>query len=297
MNSQMLSCFRAVCQTHNFTKAAELLYISQSSLSKQLKNLEEELGCQLIERSKSTPPHLTEAGVIFQRYCDQVMQLHSDLLHELQPFLLCPESSLRISSIPMMLDYGAVRSITTFQTHNPDLKIEYSECSQQLALQALDNHSVDIAIVRIDNLDLSRYDVIVIGQEELVCVCNSSSPLAQKAELSLPELRSKCFVSYDNSSALYSHLLESCAKAGFAPNIVRTSSRINIVLGMLSENTDTISLLPAELAKNLKSRFPVTTVRLTDPLITRTAFVKLKNPGGKQSTASSFWKHVRSDFD
>lgn len=297
MNTQMLNCFHAICQTHNFTKAAELLYISQSSLSKQLKNLEDELGCQLIERSKSTPPRLTEAGVIFQRYCDQFMQLHSDLLNDLQPFLLCPESSLRISAIPMMLDYGAVRSITTFQTQNPELKIEYSECSQQLALQALEDHKTDIAIVRIDNLDLSRYDIIVIGEEEMVCVCNTSSPLAQKGQVSLEELHNMAFISYDNSSALYSHLIESCATAGFAPNIVHTSSRINIVLGMLSESADTVSLLPTEIAKNFKNRFPITTVRLTEPLITRTAFVKLKDSGAKQSTALSFWKHVRSDFD
>lgn len=53
MTSQMIKYFQVLCESLNFTKAAERLYISQSSLSKQLKNLENELDCQLIDRNKT----------------------------------------------------------------------------------------------------------------------------------------------------------------------------------------------------------------------------------------------------
>lgn len=79
MTTQMIQCFEVLCEIRNFTKAAERLYISQSSLSKQLKNLETELDCQLIDRTQ-TPIALTSAGVRFQEYCHRVNRLHRDLI-------------------------------------------------------------------------------------------------------------------------------------------------------------------------------------------------------------------------
>lgn len=60
MTTQMIQCFEVLCEIRNFTKAAERLYISQSSLSKQLKNLETELDCQLIDRTQT--PHRSHLG-------------------------------------------------------------------------------------------------------------------------------------------------------------------------------------------------------------------------------------------
>ena len=160
MTTQMIQCFEVLCEIRNFTKAAERLYISQSSLSKQLKNLETELDCQLIDRTQ-TPIALTSAGVRFQEYCHRVNRLHRDLIADLRPYQRCPERVLRIASIPLMVDYGAVRCITSFQAANPALKIEFSEGSQLAAQQALEDHTADVAIIRTETLDLSLYDSIL----------------------------------------------------------------------------------------------------------------------------------------
>lgn len=297
MNSQMIKCFEVLCQTHNFTKAAELLYISQSSLSKQLKSLETELDCQLIDRNQ-TPIALTQAGLLFQDYCSQVSRLHQDLLARLQPYQRCPEQVLRIAAIPLMIDYGAVRCITSFQAQNPSLKIEYTEGSQFAALQALEKHTVDVAVVRTETLDLSLYDSVPISEDELMCVCSSSSPLAQRSAVHLQELQSTPFISYDSSSALHAYLIQVCQQAGFTPNIIQTGSRVSVVFGALSENSNgAVALLPAELVLNFKGRFPIAAVPLAEPLITRTAFVKPKASGVEHSTLSTFWNHVHQDFD
>ena len=184
MTTHMIQCFEVLCETRNFTKAAERLYISQSSLSKQLKNLETELDCQLIDRTQ-TPIAPTPAGVRFQEYCHRVNRLHRDLIADLRPYQRCPERVLRIASIPLMVDYGAVRCITSFQAANPALKIEFSEGSQLAAQQALEDHTADVAIIRTETLDLSLYDSILISEDELMCVCNSASPFAQRSTIHL----------------------------------------------------------------------------------------------------------------
>ena len=292
----MIKCFNALCQTHNFTKAAEALYMSQSSLSKYLKSLEDEIGCQLIDRSKK-PIGLTDAGEVFSKYSFKFAKMHSDMLTELKPYLTCNEQHLRISAIPLVLDYGAVRTITTFQTLNPKLRIDYIECDQKRAIQSLINYNADVAIVRIDMLDLTLYDYVVISEEELVVVCNSSSPLSKKDTISLQDLKNEPFITYDGSSALYSFVIAACENCGFFPNIVNTSSRVNIVLGMISDNIG-ISLIPMELAKNFETNFPISIIKLSDPICSKTAFVKLKSSAPREQTiVSAFWKHVHNDFD
>lgn len=297
MTSQMIRCFEVLCETRNFTKAAERLYISQSSLSKQLKNLEAELDCQLIDRTQ-TPIAPTPAGVRFLEYCHRVERLRRDLMADLRPYQRCPERVLRIASIPLMVDYGAVRCITSFQAANPALKIEFSEGSQLAAQQALEERTADVAIIRTDLLDPARYDSILIGEDELVCVCCSASPLARKSVVSLRELESLPFICYDSTSALYTYLLEACRQEGFEPRILHTSSRISIALGMISENTDgTVALLPKETVQAFKARFPIAIIPLDKPLLTRTSFVRLKAPDPEHSTVNTFWDHVRRDFE
>lgn len=297
MTTQIIQCFEVLCETRNFTKAAERLYISQSSLSKQLKNLETELDCQLIDRTQ-TPIAPTPAGVRFQEYCHRVNRLHRDLIADLRPYQRCPERVLRIASIPLMVDYGAVRCITSFQAANPALKIEFSEGSQLAAQQALEDHTADVAIIRTETLDLSLYDSILISEDQLVCVCNSASPFAQRSTIHLQELQDTPFISYDSSSALHAYLIQTCQQAGFTPNIIQTGSRVSVVFGALSENASgAVALLPAELVLNFRGRFPITSIPLAEPLITHTAFVKPKTSGGNHSTLSTFWNHVHQDFD
>ncbi|MCI7020586.1 MAG: LysR family transcriptional regulator [Eubacteriales bacterium] len=295
MNSQMIKCFNALCQTRNFTKAADSLYMSQSSFSKCLKSLEAELGCNLIDRRK-TPISLTEAGEVFAKYSVRFVELHNDMMTELQPYLANTEQHLRISAIPLVLDYGAVRTITSFQAITPKLRIDYLECDQAKTLQSLANNTSDVGIVRIDTLDLSLYDYVVISEEELVVVCNSSSPLSKKGSVSIRDLRNEPFITFDRSSELYAYVISACERCGFFPKIANISSRVNIMLGMVSENVG-IALLPAQLAKKFQSNFPVSILKLSDPIITKTAFVKLKASVADQTVVSDFWKYIHDTFD
>ena len=64
--------FMAVAEEMNFTKAAEKLCIAQPPLSRQIKDLEEELGTELFERT-SHSLHLTEAGILFKQYAEQLL--------------------------------------------------------------------------------------------------------------------------------------------------------------------------------------------------------------------------------
>ena len=106
--------------------------------------------------------------------------------------------------------------------------------------------------------------------------------------------REKC-VSKRPSTQKFISSIPFCVRSSVYASI---SSRISIALGMISENTDgTVALLPKETVQTFKARFPIAIIPLDKPLLTRTAFVRLKALDPEHSTVNTFWDHVRRDFE
>ena len=76
MELRHIRYFMAVAEEMNFTKAAEKLNIAQPPLSRQIKDLEEELGTELFERTPHSL-HLTEAGILFKQYAAQMLDIEN----------------------------------------------------------------------------------------------------------------------------------------------------------------------------------------------------------------------------
>ena len=74
MNTKVLKTFLTICRVGSITKAAQLLYISQPALSRQIQDLEEELGCKLFDRSKRQLS-LTESGFLLQQRAQEIARM------------------------------------------------------------------------------------------------------------------------------------------------------------------------------------------------------------------------------
>ena len=106
----------AVAAAGSFSAAAEELYISQSSLSKQVIALERELGVALFDRSKRQIA-LTPAGAAFLAHARAIDAAYRALLADLGRFKTAP--SLRIVAIPVIAQYGITAYIAQFTAHIP----------------------------------------------------------------------------------------------------------------------------------------------------------------------------------
>lgn len=85
MNLNQLKYFLAIVKTGSFSNAADDMYISQSSMSKQIKALETELGVDLFKREHSKV-YLTEIGAEFAKYAEMTIKQHNDMLLYLDEF-------------------------------------------------------------------------------------------------------------------------------------------------------------------------------------------------------------------
>lgn len=127
MNLQYLKNFYFITRFGNFTKAAEAVHRTQSTLSSQIKNLEEELGCPLFERNGRQNVILTPSGEVLLEFAKTVLRQYDDLemrLGELQ-FSSAEESGrLRIGAAPSVVDSLLPFHIPKFQVQYPRIKIQ-----------------------------------------------------------------------------------------------------------------------------------------------------------------------------
>jgi LysR family transcriptional regulator, transcription activator of glutamate synthase operon len=105
MNLNQLKYFLAIVKTGSFSNAADDMYISQSSMSKQIKALETELGVDLFKREHSKV-YLTEIGAEFAKYAEMTIKQHNDMLLYLDEFATKKSNTIRFGSIPVVSSYG-----------------------------------------------------------------------------------------------------------------------------------------------------------------------------------------------
>lgn len=97
MNLNQLKYFLAIVKTGSFSNAADDMYISQSSMSKQIKALETELGIDLFKREHSKV-YLTDIGAEFAKYAESTVKQHNDMLLYLDEFATKKSNTLRFGS-------------------------------------------------------------------------------------------------------------------------------------------------------------------------------------------------------
>ena len=94
MNLNQLKYFLAIVKTGSFSNAADDMYISQSSMSKQIKALETELGIDLFKREHSKV-YLTDIGAEFAKYAESTVKQHNDMLLYLDEFATKKSNTIR----------------------------------------------------------------------------------------------------------------------------------------------------------------------------------------------------------
>ncbi|MDR3540625.1 MAG: LysR family transcriptional regulator [Desulfosporosinus sp.] len=281
MTLNQFSYFLAVAKWGSFSKAADELFISQSSLSKQIRSLESELNISLFNR-KSYPISLTPAGKHFLNIATKFIDLYKDMLFQMSMFSSMQKDNLRIGSIPVLSHYGLIPQIVRFKTEYPGIHLVLREGYQHEIWEMFQQNLLDFAIIRIDLINCNNLDIIPLLTDEIVLVCSGTHSLAKYEVISIKELRTEPFVILDERSEIH-HLTKTfCRNNGFDPIVVYTSMRNDTLLSMINEGLG-ISLIPINLVK--LSLFPqLVCIPLKEQLSSTTALVKSKNTDQENSS-------------
>ncbi|MEG0797946.1 MAG: LysR family transcriptional regulator [Acidaminococcaceae bacterium] len=294
MNINQLNYFIAIVKTQSFSTAAYDLFLSQSSISKQIKALEEELGCSLFKREHSKI-FLSEAGMKFLEYAQPALEEYQNMLLTLESYQAVKQVTVRLGSIPIVSSYGVANQIATFTTVHREKNIYFDlhENNQFSVIKELLDDIIDIALVRLESLtSLKDYDVIPYVIDNIVLVCHKANPLANKSVVTPEELSGYPMLLLDTHSALHKIVINDFAKRNLELKIQCVSSRHRVLLEILSTNS-AIAMLPSRLV-DFQLYPNLVTVPLADSLQSCVALIKLKHKKLNKIT-KEFWNYWQKE--
>lgn len=168
-----IECFLAVCRYKTVSKAAEMLFITQSSLSTKLKNLETELGGNLFHRRRgSREMTLTSAGQKFYELALQHEEIHRKMLRVCKT----QRQTLRVSSLNSLGTYLLPEVYGRFIEQHPAVELQIQDMEVEAASRSLLSGNTDIAFISgaTDNAQLNQTPVF---REAMAVICKNTLPV------------------------------------------------------------------------------------------------------------------------
>jgi DNA-binding transcriptional LysR family regulator len=226
MELRHLRYFVAVAEELNFTRAAEKLHLAQPSLTRQIHNLEEELGVRLLDRSRNQVS-LTEEGKSFLVDARRLVALSLESVKAVQRFSRGESGQLNIGYLFKFNFDLLPATLATFYQACPEIAVNLFDMSPAEQLRALQARKIDLGFVGLRPPD-SRREMAALNWEcvahhDVVVVLPARHPLAKRSRVRLSDLKSLFFVAMSEETHPGSRawLAALCHDAGFAPRILQ----------------------------------------------------------------------------
>ena len=199
MDIRHLTYFIEVAKQKSFTKASQVLCLSQPTLSKMVKNLEEALDVELLDRSTKKIV-LTVAGEIVFEEGQKILNSFEDLSSLVNDMMNLKKGKLKIGVPPLIAVLYYPKIIRGFKELYPGITIQLIEKSADEVRQEVKDGTLDfgVALLPIEG----EFDVVPCIDEEMMLFVHHSHPLAAKEEVSLIELKDEPFVYFQENSKL-----------------------------------------------------------------------------------------------
>ncbi|WP_411681718.1 LysR family transcriptional regulator [Clostridium thailandense] len=274
MEIQQLKFFLEVVKYKNFTIAASKLCISQSSLSKRIKALENELGVKLLERS-SRSVKLTEAGSEFLDFTIETIESYEKVQIKMNAYKEKNKKTLTIGTIPVMSQYGITSLIASFTKKYSDIDINIIEAKSPEILALLDSSKIDLAFIRTISLSGEEYKINPLIDDELVMIVPKGHPFTQNVCIDLSQASGENYIFLDSGPGMYDICMEACRISGFKPRVLYEYSRIETIIGVVSEGIG-VALLMRKVVEFFNNQ-DIEIIKLRQKFITTIALVSLSH--------------------
>lgn len=212
MNLRDLRYFVALADTRHFGRAAESCFVSQPTLSTQLKKLEEELGIALIERAPRNIL-LTPAGEQILKHARQALAQVSQM-HEIAKHIRGPEAaSVRLGIFPTLAPYLLPHVVPKLRKRFPHLELLLIEEKTETLIVQLRNGLIDAAILA-EPVNDEHFDAMHLFTEPFVLALPEKHPLTRQRTLGMGELEQQHLLLLEDGHCLREQALDVCALSG-----------------------------------------------------------------------------------
>lgn len=234
MDIRHLKYFVAVVEEQSFTKASERLFIAQPPLSRQIQNLEDELGLQLLERG-SRPVKTTEAGQFFYQHAKKLLASMEQMVSMTRRVGQI-DKTLRVGFVGSLLLGLLPQIIYEFRKLLPNLGIDLVEMGTREQVDALKRGEIDVGFGRLKFNDPAIKRILLRNEPLVLAVHEYHSLFAHETGVHLGDIVDERILYYPNigHDTFASYIEGLFAEYGLKPNNIKYISNIQLALGIVA---------------------------------------------------------------
>jgi len=248
MEIKQMKYFVEVVKNGGMTRASKHLYIAQSTISKNIKSIEDEFNVTLFDRRKK---HiiLTDIGQIFYDKCVEALAILDNLSLEMDDVTNIERGHIRLGVSAIMDVRLFTESLNQFHSMYPNVTYEVVEGGGKAVEFYLNNDEIDVGITTLP-VDDDIYHAVPLYKEKLMLVVDKNSKYAKQSAVYLGDLKNERFIMFHDDYYIKDQIIESCRKVGFHPKVVAKMAQITFIENMILDGIG-VSILPESIVSIL----------------------------------------------
>lgn len=287
MELRQLKYFTKAAELHNFTEAANQLFITQSTLSQQIKQLEDELGILLFDRLGKRV-RLTEAGRLFLPYAQKTAKDAEDGRNVLKDLM-----NLQTGNLAIGVTYGLMhvltKAIVDFDNQLPDLRLQISFGTTKELLLKLEQGQIDLMLSFLPVQQNATYVSEKLFSSCLALIAHQDHPCAQNKHLNFKKLETLPLILPSGGYSIRDFFNRIVAKHEFSLNIKMEVNDINMLLQLVNTGKWCTVLMGSSV-----SQFPhLKAIKITGEGMARDATITWPVNAYRKKAAEVFAKMLR----
>lgn len=284
----------AIAEYGSYTRAAEALYVSQPTLSQQIKQLEELLQAPLLDRSGRTVK-LTDAGEIYLRHACRAwdeMDAGTRAINDVQDL---SRGSLRLGWTPIT-DHLTCCLLENFNTRYPGIRLSTLEMPQDDIKEAVIEGRIDIGIAFTKPFSTraqsSEIETHILFEETLCLAVGNLHPRAgQQARINVQELGQESLALLNNDFALRHHVDNYCLEHGISPRVAVETNSLSVIIEMVQFGP-LATVLPTSIVRTQCGLYSI----IPSPQMPHKAVTLISRKHGYKSPASLAFSELASEW-
>ena len=288
---QQLRILKAIATEKNFTKAAAILYISQPSLSKQIKVLEQNLDILLINRERNNIS-LTESGKVLLQYSERILALCEESCRALIDLKNGDRGNLTVGASQTIGTYLMPRILALFAQNYPQINLKVQVNSTRIIAKKIINREIDIAVVGGEISDDLRKSLSIktFVSDELSLIISKSHPFAKKNKINKEDLYCLDFITLNPNSTIENFIDNILIQNQIETKQLKTILQLNSIEGIktaVSLGLGAAFVSSSAIEKEIKLK-TIAIMKLENIKITRNLYI-ISNPDCYKSKAFNFF--------
>lgn len=251
--------FKTVATTLNFHRAAELLHYAQSTISSQIRGLEEDFGIPLFDRL-GKHIRLTMAGETLLRYAERLLDLEQETLSEMSEIHVS-QAMIALRTPQTLCENYLPEIISRFQRSHPTVGLDISTCAFHNLQRELKSGVIDLAFLYAEDLPAPELICENLGAEAIILAVNREHELARYSDFQPADLKNQTLMLPKHDCAYKMELEQVLAQEKIHPVTMMTFNSVTAIKACLLKGIG-VGLLPermvaTELADGRLKSLPV----------------------------------------